>query len=188
MSLKSKEQKIYEILKNRELYRNEKGIFTMCPQKLLIRLSGKGERTVQYALKNLEKQGYIHREWLADEHIMLYYFPKEDFADRHIHNRYKNAPHSTDCIEKIAPTPQSVTENCTHSTYDLEKNCTHSTDCIEKIAPPSTICSRKCPLNKLCSNYKISKKATFAAHGIVGNPSRKDVLCVTNRSCKQLLI
>ena len=136
MSLKSKEQKIYEILKNRELYRNEKGIFTMCPQKLLIRLSGKGERTVQYALKNLEKQGYTHREWLADEHIMLYYFPKEDFADRHIHNRYKNAPHSTDCIEKIAPIPQSVTENCTHSTYDLEKNCTHSTDCIEKIAPP----------------------------------------------------
>ena len=69
MSLSKNEQKIYELLKNRELYRNEKGIFTMCPQRLLIRLSGKGERTVQYALKNLEKQGYIHREWLAKEHL-----------------------------------------------------------------------------------------------------------------------
>lgn len=36
MSLSKNEQKIYELLKNRELYRNEKGIFTMCPQRLLI--------------------------------------------------------------------------------------------------------------------------------------------------------
>ena len=129
MKLSKNEQKIFELLKNRELYRNEKGIFTMCPQKLLIRLSGKGERTVQYALKNLEKQGYIHRELLQEENIMLYYFLNEDFSERTIHDRYENCTPSTICEEKIAPPPQSVEKNVTCST-ERDKNVTPSTICV----------------------------------------------------------
>ena len=115
------EEKIYELLKSNELYRDKKGVYTVFPQKLLIEKSGKGERTVRGALKGLEEQGYIYREWLAEEHIMLFYFPKEDFADRYIHDRYENCRHSTDGEEKIAATTQSVSENEPSSTVSGEK-------------------------------------------------------------------
>ena len=103
MNLSKNEEKIYELLKSRELYRNEKGIFTMCPQKLLIRLSGKSERTVRDISKNLEKKGYIHRELLQEENIMLYYFLNEDFSGRAVYDRYENCRPSTVCTGKIAP-------------------------------------------------------------------------------------
>ena len=111
MALSKTEETIYELLKSNELYRDKKGVYTVFPQKELIDKSGKGKRTVQYTLKILEEQGYINREWLAEEHIMLFYFPKEDFAGRHIHNRYENCTHSTESLE-----------NCTHYTDGLEKN------------------------------------------------------------------
>ena len=63
------EQKIYELLKSNELYRDEKGIYTIFPQEYLIEKSGKSERTVQRALSGLEEQGFIRREWLAKEHF-----------------------------------------------------------------------------------------------------------------------
>ena len=67
MNLSKNEEKIYELLKSRELYRNEKGIFTMCPRQLLVRLSGKSEKTIKRALTVLEEQGYILREMIQDE-------------------------------------------------------------------------------------------------------------------------
>ena len=121
---------IYELLKSNDLYRNKKGIYTIFPQKYLILKSGKNERTVQRALKCLEEQGYINRELLQEENLMLYYFPKEDFTGRHIHNRFENDTPSTECLEK----------NVTPSTERLEKNVTPSTECLEKNVTPSTEC------------------------------------------------
>ena len=127
--LKKTEEQIYELLKSNELYRNEKGIYTIFPQEYLILKSGKSKRTVQYALKILEEQGYIHRELIQEENLMLYYFPNEDFTGRHIHNRYENDTPSTVGLE----------ENCTPSTESLEKNCPSSTECLEN-DPHSTEC------------------------------------------------
>ena len=97
--LKKTEEQIYEMLKNNELYRNEKGIYTIFPQKELIDKSGKSESTVQRALRGIEEQGYIHRERIAEENIMLFYLLKEDFAGRHIHDRYENDTSSTERLE-----------------------------------------------------------------------------------------
>ena len=68
------EEKIYELLKSNELYRDEKGIYTIFPQEYLIEKSGKSERTVRGILKSLEDQGLICRRWLAKEHLNLFYF------------------------------------------------------------------------------------------------------------------
>ena len=56
------EKVIYELLKKSVLFCDEKGIYTIFPQKLLIKASGKSERTVRNSLKELEEQGYIIRE------------------------------------------------------------------------------------------------------------------------------
>ena len=122
MILKPTEEKIYELLKSNELYRGEKGVYTIFPQKYLILKSGKSESTVQRALRVLEKQGYIHREMIQEENLMLFYFPKEDFTGRHIHDRFENDTPSTVCSEKMTPPPQSVAENCPHSTEGLDEN------------------------------------------------------------------
>ena len=122
MALSKTEEKIYELLKSNELYRSEKGVYTVFPQKLLILKSGKGGSTVRRILKSLEKQGYIHREMIQEENIMLFYFPNEDFTERHIHNKYENEHPSTECSEKMSTPPQSVAENDTPSTESLDEN------------------------------------------------------------------
>ncbi len=127
MILKPTEERIYELLKSNDLYRNEKGIYTVFPQKLLIEKSGKSESTVQRALRGLEEQGYINRELLQEENLMLYYFPNEDFTGRHIHNRFENDTPSTDSEEKMTPPPQFVEKNDTPSTDGEEKSDTRST-------------------------------------------------------------
>ena len=122
------EEKIYELLKNSDLYRDEKGIYTIFPQEYLIEKSGKSERTVQYTLKSLETQGYIRREWLANEHLNLFYLLKEDFSGRHIHDRTENSDNSV--MKKIS-TQNVVLKNCTHYTETTQadsKNCTHYTE------------------------------------------------------------
>lgn len=103
MALSKTEEKIYELLKSNDLYRGEKGVYTVFPQKELIDKSGRGKRTVQYALKILEEQGYIYREMIQEENIMLYYFPKEDFVSRHIHDRYENCTVYSDRVRKLHP-------------------------------------------------------------------------------------
>lgn len=52
------EKLIYEILKKALFFRDEKGIYTIFPPKLLIDASGKSERTVQRSLRGLENQRY----------------------------------------------------------------------------------------------------------------------------------
>ena len=112
MALSKTEEKIYELLKSNDLYRGEKGVYTVFPQKLLIEKSGKGGSTVRRILKSLEEQEYIHREMIQEENIMLFYFPNEDFVSRHIHDRYENCTPSTVSLEKNVPV----------STEDLDEN------------------------------------------------------------------
>ena len=115
MALSKTEKNIYELLKSNELYRDEKGVYTVFPQKELIERAGKSERTVRGTLKSLEIQGLISRKWLAEEHLNLFYFPNEDFSWRVIQEGHENCRHSTESEEKVAATPQGVSENCTHS-------------------------------------------------------------------------
>ena len=122
------ETKIYELLKNNELYSNKKGIYTIYPQQFLIAKSGKSERTVRGALKCLEEHGFIIRERLPEENLMLFYLPKEDFSERHIHNRFKNAPSSTVSGNENCPSSTvSGNENCPSSTVSGNENCPSST-------------------------------------------------------------
>ena len=85
------EQKIYELLKSNVLFRDEKGIYTIFPQRLLIEASGKSERTVQRAIKGLEEQRYICCELNREVNIMkLYFSQKEDLKNTHIIDRRKS--------------------------------------------------------------------------------------------------
>ena len=68
------EKAIYELLKKSVLFRDEKGIYTIFPQKLLIQASGKSERTVQRALEGIEKQGYIIRKLYREVNLMKFYY------------------------------------------------------------------------------------------------------------------
>ena len=72
------EKAIYELLKKGVLFRDEKGIYTIFPQKLLIKASGKSERTIRYVLKNLEDQKYIIRIMYQEVNLMKFYFLKEE--------------------------------------------------------------------------------------------------------------
>ena len=158
MALSKTEEKIYELLKSNELYRGEKGIYTIFPQKYLILKSGKSERTVRGALKGLEEQGYIHRELDTEIHVMLFYFPNEDFAGRHIHDRYEscpvstesleeNCPVSTESLEENCPVSTESLENCPVSTESLEENCPVSTESLEENCPVSTESLENCPVS-----------------------------------------
>ena len=85
------EKLIYEILKKAVFFRDEKGIYTIFPQKLLIQASGKSERTVQYTLKNLENDGYITRIMYQEVNLMKFYFLKEnDLTGLEIIDRTEN--------------------------------------------------------------------------------------------------
>ena len=117
------EKAIYELLKKSVLFRDEKGIYTIFPQKLLIKASGKSERTIRYVLKNLEDQKYIIRIMYQEVNLMKFYFLKEeDLTGLEIIDRSENcSPSSENC-------PPS-SENCSPS---LE-NCTPSS---ENCSPP----------------------------------------------------
>ena len=100
------EEKIYELLKSNVLFRDEKGIYTIFPQKLLIKASGKSERTVQYALKKLEEQKYIVREVYKEINLVKFYFSQEEeMKNSHIIDRRKVAPPPP----KITPPPPKIT-------------------------------------------------------------------------------
>ena len=102
------EQKIYELLKSNVLFRDEKGIYTIFPQKLLIKASGKSERTVQYALKKLEEQKYIVREVHKEINLVKFYFSQEEeLKNNHIIDRRENCT--------------SPSENDISSFYDISE-------------------------------------------------------------------
>ena len=124
------EKAIYELLKKSVLFRDEKGIYTIFPQKLLIKASGKSERTIRYVLKNLEDQKYIIRIMYQEVNLMKFYFLKEeDLTGLEIIDRSENCPHSLEncppSLENDRPSlenDRSSLENCPPS---LE-NCTPS--------------------------------------------------------------
>ena len=115
------EKAIYELLKKSVLFRDEKGIYTIFPQKLLIKASGKSERTIRYVLKNLEDQKYIIRIMYQEVNLMKFYFLKEeDLTGLEIIDRSENcSPSSENCSPSSENCPPS-SENCPPS---LE-NCT----------------------------------------------------------------
>ena len=103
------EKAIYELLKKGVLFRDEKGIYTIFPQKLLIQASGKGESSVRRILKSLEEQGYIIRKLYREVNLMKFYFLKEeDLTGLKIIDRSENEPSPL----KNEPSPS---ENCTPS-------------------------------------------------------------------------
>ena len=117
------EKAIYELLKKGVLFRDEKGIYTIFPQKLLIKASGKSERTIRYVLKNLEDQKYIIRIMYQEVNLMKFYFLKEeDLTGLEIIDRSEN------CSPSLENCPPS-SENCSPS---LE-NCSPS---LENCTPP----------------------------------------------------
>ena len=115
------EKAIYELLKKSVLFRDEKGIYTIFPQKLLIKASGKSERTIRYVLKNLEDQKYIIRIMYQEVNLMKFYFLKEeDLTGLEIIDRSENCPPSSEncspslenCSPSLENCPPSL-ENCT---------------------------------------------------------------------------
>ena len=97
------EKAIYELLKKGVLFRDEKGIYTIFPQKLLIQASGKGESSVRRILKSLEEQGYIIRKLYREVNLMKFYFLKEeDLTGLKIIDRSENEPSP---LENCHPLP-----------------------------------------------------------------------------------
>ena len=128
------EEKIYELLKSNVLFRDEKGIYTIFPQKLLIEASGKSERTVRYTLRSLEEQKYITREIHKEINLVKFYFSQEEeLKNAHIIDRRKNCPSPSENCPSSSENCPSSSENCPSSS----ENCPSSSEnCPLKIAPP----------------------------------------------------
>ena len=126
------EKAIYELLKKGVLFRDEKGIYTIFPQKLLIQASGKSERTIQYGLKSLENQKYIIRIMYQEVNLMKFYFLKEeDLTGLEIIDRSENCTPSlendTSPLENCRPslencTPSLENDRSSSSNEDAKKN------------------------------------------------------------------
>ena len=126
------EEKIYELLKSNVLFRDEKGIYTIFPQKLLIKASGKSERTVQYALKKLEEQKYIVREVYKEINLVKFYFSQEEeLKNSHIIDRRKSCTSPSENYASPSENYASLSENCTSPSENytsLSENCTTSSE------------------------------------------------------------
>ena len=124
------EKAIYELLKKSVLFRDEKGIYTIFPQKLLIKASGKSERTIRYVLKNLEDQKYIIRIMYQEVNLMKFYFLKEeDLTGLEIIDRSENcSPSSENC-------PPS-SENCSPSLENCSPSLENCPPSLENCTPP----------------------------------------------------
>ena len=126
------EEKIYELLKSNVLFRDEKGIYTIFPQKLLIKASGKSERTVQYALKKLEEQKYIVREVYKEINLVKFYFSQEEeMKNSHIIDRRKSCTSPSENYTSPSENCTSLSENCTslsENCTSLSENCTSPTE------------------------------------------------------------
>ena len=126
------EEKIYELLKSNVLFRDEKGIYTIFPQKLLIKASGKSERTVQYALKKLEEQKYIVREVYKEINLVKFYFSQEEeLKNSHIIDRRKSCTSPSENYTSPSENYTSPSENYTSPSENctsLSENCTSPTE------------------------------------------------------------
>ena len=116
------EQKIYELLKSNVLFRDEKGIYTIFPQKLLIEASGKSERTIRYILRSLEEQKYIIREVYKEINLVKFYFSQEgELKNSHIIDRRKNCPSPSENCTSSSENCPSPSENDISSFYDISE-------------------------------------------------------------------
>ena len=137
------EKAIYELLKKGVLFRDEKGIYTIFPQKLLIQASGKSERTIQYGLKSLENQKYIIRIMYQEVNLMKFYFLKEeDLTGLEIIDRSENCTPSlendTSPLENCRPSLENDTsplENCRPSLENCTPSLENDTSPLENCTP-----------------------------------------------------
>ena len=131
------EKAIYELLKKSVLFRDEKGIYTIFPQKLLIKASGKSERTIRYVLKNLEDQKYIIRIMYQEVNLMKFYFLKEeDLTGLEIIDRSENCPPS---LENCSPSSENCSpssENCSPSSENCPPSSENCSPSLENCTPP----------------------------------------------------
>ena len=139
------EEKIYELLKSNVLFRDEKGIYTIFPQKLLIEASGKSERTVRYTLRSLEEQKYITREIHKEINLVKFYFSQEEeLKNTHIIDRRKSDTSISENDTSPSENCTSPSENCTSPS----ENCTHSSENC-----------RTLPNNTIINSDKLSSSA-----------------------------
>ena len=157
------EEKIYELLKSNVLFHDEKGIYTIFPQKLLIKASGKSERTVQYALKKLEEQKYIVREVYKEINLVKFYFSQEEeLKNSHIIDRRKSCTSPSENYTSSSENYTSPSENYT----SLSENCTSSSENCTSSSENCTSSSENCTsstetedsgglTNILCKNQEV---------------------------------
>ena len=159
------EKAIYELLKKGVLFRDEKGIYTIFPQKLLIQASGKSERTIQYGLKSLENQKYIIRILYQEVNLMKFYFLKEeDLTGLEIIDRSENCTPSlendTSPLENCRPSLEN-SENCTPSLENDRsslENCTPSLE-NDRSSSSNEDAKKNDDLNETLKELSIVKRA-----------------------------
>ena len=143
------EKAIYELLKKGVLFRDEKGIYTIFPQKLLIKASGKSERTIRYVLKNLEDQKYIIRIMYQEVNLMKFYFLKEeDLTGLEIIDRSENCPPSLENDRPSLENDRSSLENCPPSLENCPPSLENDTSPLENCRPSLQNCTpslQNCP-------------------------------------------
>ena len=154
------EEKIYELLKSNVLFRDEKGIYTIFPQKLLIKASGKSERTVQYALKKLEEQKYIVREVYKEINLVKFYFSQEEeLKNNHIIDRRKSCTSPSENYTSPSENYTSSSENCTSPSENYtspSENCTSfSKNCSSSSEIPQKIERAPTPEKYILPTYKL---------------------------------
>ena len=158
------EEKIYELLKNNELYRDEKGIYTIFPQKLLIEASGKSERTVRYTLRSLEEQKYITREIHKEINLVKFYFSQEEeLKNTHIIDRRKNCPSPSENCHTL-PNNTSINSDklssSANNSLKMDENDTSDKELpkIEKTTvPESMLYPLWKPTYEIFNNFPIGK-------------------------------
>ena len=171
------EEKIYELLKSNVLFRDEKGIYTIFPQKLLIKASGKSERTVQYALKKLEEQKYIVREVYKEINLVKFYFSQEEeLKNSHIIDRRKSCTSPSENYASLSENYTSLSENCTTSSENCttsSENCTTSSEIPQKIERAPTPEKYILPTYKLVDTL-FSGKFPIGIEKAINMASEKD--------------
>ena len=149
------EKAIYELLKKSVLLRDEKGIYTIFPQKLLIQASGKSERTIQYGLKSLENQKYIIRILYQEVNLMKFYFLKEeDLTGLKIIDRSENEPSPL----KNEPSPLKNEPSPLKNDRPSSENCTPSLE-NDRSSSSNEDAKKNDDLNETLKELSIVKRA-----------------------------
>ena len=175
MSLKSKEQKIYELLKVKATSQDKDGYFCVYPIKKLSKDCNINSRTVMRALQELEKSDYILRKRQDDHQTQKIYLLNVTCSTM---SGEKNVTCSTMGVEENVTCSTMSEENVTSTNCDdvfAEKNVT-STMCGGNV--PSTICGENVPStmrgeNVTCSTMSVEENVTCSTM------SEENVTCST---------